>query len=155
MSNKITHISLEAEFNNIFTSINKKNKKYFHLQTIKNFINHFEEITNENDQIWIFKNLMNYLESCKIYINAIDRNISRDLYMKYLDKVGDYYRANLNFTLFASLDILLVLFAALLFLFKIFFNWMDSITVTAFCFLVYFVYLMYKKKINRTFGFFH
>ena len=85
----------------------------------------------------------------------MDRDISKELYMEYLDKIGDYYRANLNFTLYTSFDILLVLVAALFVLFKLFFTWINSIALIIPCFLVYFFYLMYKRKINKTFGFFH
>ena len=147
---------LEGKFNKLSVSIKHSHqKKYFHLHTVRNFIYHFEKIMNKDAQTWIFKNLDDYIDNCENYIDTMDRDISKELYMEYLDKIGDYYRANLNFTLYTSFDILLVLVAALFVLFKLFFTWINSIALIIPCFLVYFFYLMYKRKINKTFGFFH
>ena len=155
MKNESSIISVGKKLEILSINIDQKLKKYFHLHTVQNFIHHFEEISNKNDKIWILRNLNDYIENCEIYINSIDRNISKDLYMKYLDKVGDYYRENLNFTLYTSFDILLMLFTALLFLTIFFLNWLSSIVLITFCFLVYVLYLTYKRKANKTFGFFH
>ena len=146
---------LEKKLDILSIKIVRKSKKYFHLRSVQNFVHHFEKISNENDKLWILKNLNNYLESCESYINSIDRNISKDLYLKYLDKIGDYYRENLNFTLYTSFDILLILFTILLLTSSLFLNLISSLFLITSCFLIYIFYLMYKKKHNKTFGFFH
>ena len=83
--------TLEENFKKLSSSI-LTNRKYFHLQTVKNFIQYFPAIKNNNDRLWVLNNLNDYLENCTSHINSIDRYTSSILYMKYLDKIGDFYR---------------------------------------------------------------
>jgi hypothetical protein len=149
-------MELEEKYNQLINSIDKNKKRYFHLRTVKNFILHFFEIKNDNVKSWIFKNLNEYLLESKSCLESIDGIRSRELYVKYLDKVADYYRENLQFTLYISfLTSTLIAIAVLLVVKVIFFSWLYSIVFTAFCYLAFYIYLFYKQNIHKTFGLFH
>lgn len=146
---------LKLRFEDLKSQI-KSQKKYFHLNTVNNFIAHLSKIKNENAKEWISINLRDYIDDCKVFINSMDRDTSESLYLKYLTKIGDYYRVNLQFSIYASLDIVFIPFAFLIIISKVlFFNWVFSVFFGGICYLCYLLYLVRKKKNKRTFGLFH
>ena len=152
---ELFHI-LKEKYHKLKESVNPETKKYFNLVTFENFIESFKNVNGPYDQRWIFENLRLYLEESLKYIDSADRDIGHKLYLTHLDKVGDYYRSNLGFTLYASFDIILLVFFGILILVKFFFfNWMYSFIFSLSCYILYIVYLNYKKRMKKTFGLFH
>jgi hypothetical protein len=82
---------------------------------------------NKDAQTWIFKNLNDYIDNGETYIDTMDRDISKELYMEYLDKMVILIVLILILPFTHLLIFLLVLVAALFVLFKLFFTWINSI----------------------------
>jgi hypothetical protein len=100
MDNETALKILKEKFGKFEESL-MRNKRYFHQHTVKNFLIDFSKIPNENAKGWILKDLDNCLDDCENHITDLDRDLGRDLYIKYLDKIADYYRENLAFTFYA------------------------------------------------------
>jgi len=131
-------------------------EKYFHLNTLCNFILHFNEIKTVNDKRWIFESLKSYFVECSEYLDSMDRNTSHLLYVKYLNKVGDYYRNFLGFSIYTSLEIVLFLIIIVALLLKLLvFTWFYCMAFAIICSLSYIIFISYKKKLKKTFGLFH
>jgi hypothetical protein len=96
MNNEL-ELLLNAQ-NELLACFNKENLKYFHPNTINNLILHFNEIKIEADKEWVFNNLREYFSECYKICDNFDRRNGRELYMKYLSKITDYYYENLKFT---------------------------------------------------------
>ncbi len=127
--------------------------KYFHVNTIENLIAHFQQIKTENDKNWVYESLVEYFEQCSEYLPSIDRQISKDLFYTYIDKLTDYYQSNLGFTMLINRAVVYGVYILAILICYIFFSW--YVLVGVICFIIFQTIRTYKKfKAKQVYGLF-
>lgn len=139
--------------NKLLACSNKNNPKYFHPNTINNLILHFDEIKTEADKDWIFRDLREYFSECQQVCDVFNRDSGRELYMKYLSKITDYYHYHLKFV--QSDRTLFVLFYLGLFLLLYFIADLRFASIAIVFFVFRFVVLYKKYKQKRIFSLYY
>ena len=123
---------LQVLINELSNSVGYNDKKYFHIQTIENIIYHFENIKSENDKDWVYKILVTYFEKCSKIKTSIDRNISKNIFDEYIDKITDYYYSNLGFVMLINRPLIYFVYFVCLVLCYVFFKFYVVIIVASF-----------------------
>jgi hypothetical protein len=95
------------------------------------------------------------MDACLDQIDFIDRNISRDLFMGYLNKVGDYYHDYLGFSLCPSLDLHAILFLAIFLISITFIKWFVGLAIVSLMYSISLYILLKKRRKNAVYGVFY
>jgi hypothetical protein len=130
------------------------NRKYFHLKTVDNFIFHLDKIKNEADKAWIYTTLKNYLLCCKQIDEELDREQSNQLYTKFIDKIGQYYRHNLKFRMIGNKVVYVIIFLVLILIAGLVFNFLVSLIIIP-PFVHFLIYVSNKQKQKKVYGIFY
>ena len=135
-----------------FINSNFGNKKYFHLNSIRNFIIHFENFASYTEKYFVIDLINKYFDFLieKAYI---DQNDAKKIFYEYIQPIGIFYSKRLGFTLYTSLSTYLFF---IFFAFITFYLLKFGILFYVFTILILLArymasYLKFKK--NKVFGF--
>ena|SRR5688572_18231768 len=145
---------LEQKYSTLLNEINVDVKIYYSLSSLRNFIYFFDKINNDNDRNWIFENLSRYIDEC-INNDSFDREIGNQLFSKYLNKVGNYYRDYLGFTLTTSIFIITALFSVVFFTLLVFMQWQTSLMFTVPFYILTILFFQYKRRMKKAYCLFY
>jgi len=140
-------VELKSKIIGLKEQLTLNEQRYFHINTVENYVFFLDEIKSNEDKIWVYTTLSQYFLDSANYTTSIDRKKSQELFLKYLDKLTDYYQTNFGFvliinqTLFASF--FLLLFLICYFILGIFFS---LIPVTIYLLLTIRTYKKLKEK---------
>jgi hypothetical protein len=144
---------LQVMLNELNGSIGHREKKYFHVNTIENLIFHFQDIKTENDKNWVYETLQEYLKKCFELMASIDRNISRNLFKNYIDKLTNYYRNNLGFIVLLNRSIVYLVYLTILSTCYFVFNIYVVVTI-AFLFIIQTLRVFKKYREKKVYSLF-
>jgi len=144
------------ELNTAFMKINAihlVNRRYCHFNSIKNFILYFEQLEEGKKKDEIYLLLKDYLYNIE-NVQITDRNMSLEMYNKYIQPIGQYYHKRLGFTLFTrwSTNIIIILLANFLLVTMFKFN-LYVIFIIVLLDSVYLYKMIQKQVQKKTYGF--
>ena len=135
-----------------FVNSNIGDKRYFHLNSIRNFIIHFEYFASYTEKYFVTDLINKYLDFLieKIYI---DQDEAKKIFYEYIEPIGAFYSKRLGFRLYISFPTYLFF---ILFAFISFYILKLGILFYVFTILILLShygagYLKFKK--NKVFGF--
>jgi hypothetical protein len=126
-----------------------------HYRSVTNFLIHFEKLSNK-DIVRIL--IIRYFEEIRDHDYIIDRDLSRDLFHKYLAQIGKYYNFQLGFKSFMpfkySIGVAIIIDGVVLFLGILKKIYYIPITTILGTLGHEYLYFFYGKK-NRLFGLYY
>lgn len=150
--NKKEH--LKYLLNHLISSNSETDKKYFHVKTVENLIFHFDSISNESDKNWVYQSLVNYFDDCKDSAALVNKEKSKQLFYKHLDKITDYYTNALGFSLLLNRSIVYFFYLAIICISSYYFSMIVALAVISLI-LIQISYSINKTRLKKVYGLFY